>query len=128
MIPAGKSVEVSVLFVNDRAMRALNLRYRAKDKTTDVLSFPQTDKEAVVPSGHLVLGDIVISAPQAVRQAAAFSVGFYQELARLLIHGLLHLFGYDHELNPYQARKMRAMEEKLLLAVGPQRKPGVKRG
>jgi probable rRNA maturation factor len=128
------SAEVSVLFVNDRKMRELNLQYRGKDKTTDVLSFPQysaevrkcgsdgtkgfqTSKLPDFRTSALVLGDIVISLPRAKRQALEHGVTFYEEVTRLLIHGLLHLLGYDHERNKYQARKMREMEKELLSAL-----------
>lgn len=104
-----KHVEVSVLLVNDAAMRRLNHRYRGIDRTTDVLSFPQ----GPFPAAPLFLGDIVISLPQARRQAYEYQTPFKRELARLLVHGLLHLLGYDHEKNSYQAAKMRRLEEEL---------------
>lgn len=119
--------EVSVLFVGDGKMHALNLRYRGIDKTTDVLSFPQYDggelkkmlKRSSQVSDHssLPLGDIVISLERTRAQAKEHGLSFDEELARLLIHGLLHLFGYDHEKSAYQARKMRKMEGELLNAV-----------
>lgn len=115
-------VEVSVLFVNDKRMRDLNRLYRGKDRTTDVLSFPQQDRTALHAGRYNAmnaqrstpLGDIVISLPQAQRQAAAYGAPLYEELARLLVHGLLHLTGYDHERNAYQARKMRTLESEIL--------------
>jgi probable rRNA maturation factor len=118
-----------VLFVNDRKMRELNLQYRWKDKTTDVLSFQQQDsnrslvtsnklkeKDSLLVTHYslLPLGDIVINLHQAKRQARDHGLSFYDEVAWLLIHGLLHLLGYDHEKNKYQARKMREMEKELL--------------
>lgn len=110
--PAG--LEVSVLLVGDGRMRKLNREYRGKDKTTDVLSFPQGG-----PCGAALcsLGDIVISVPQTIRQAGEYGATFYEELARLLIHGLLHLLGYDHEGNAYQARIMRKLETEILEAI-----------
>lgn len=112
-----KSAEISVLFVNDRRMGELNLQYRGKDKTTDVLSFSQL--ETITPNSefltpNFVLGDIVINLPQAKRQALEQGLTLYAEVSWLLIHGLLHLLGYDHEKNKYQAKKMRAMEKELL--------------
>ncbi len=94
-------------------MRELNLQYRGKDKTTDVLSFSQL--ETITP--NFVLGDIVINLPQAKRQALEHGLTFYNEISWLLVHGLLHLLGYDHEKNKYQARKMREMEKELLSAL-----------
>lgn len=97
-------------------MRELNLQYRGIDKPTDVLSFPQIDQFRGVEfcNQPISLGDIIIDLHQAKRQAEDYGSGFYEELKRLLIHGLLHLLGYDHEKNRYQALKMRRMENELL--------------
>ena len=105
--------ELSVLFTGDRTMRALNRQYRGKDETTDVLSFSLTEGRfgRVQPD---MLGDIVISVPVAWRQATEADHSLQQELNRLLIHGLLHLAGYDHEQGVHEARLMRTMERRLL--------------
>lgn len=97
-------------------MKSLNRRYRGVDRTTDVLSFPMWEK---LPSGgdHVLLGDIVISAPKAALQARELGHSLGRELDRLLVHGMLHLIGYNHELSPYQARKMRAKERQILEAL-----------
>lgn len=109
-------------------MRELNRQYRGKDKTTDVLSFPLISEKLEMGSrklnpstsqfllltSYLPLGDIVINLHQAKRQAKEHGLTFYDEIAWLLIHGLLHLLGYDHEKSKYQARKMREMERELL--------------
>ena len=107
--------ELSVLFVNSRRMRALNSRYRGITKDTDVLSFPLRDEG--LHYGPVMLGDIVISVPKALKQAKEFKVPFYDELLRLLVHGLLHLVGYDHETNLYQKKKMEKKEQELLDAL-----------
>jgi probable rRNA maturation factor len=105
--------EVSVLFIGDRAMRSLNRRYRGKDRTTDVLSFAM--REGVFPYVQpTVLGDIVISLPAASRQAAEAGHPLIREVERLLVHGLLHLIGYDHERGPQEALRMERKEQKLL--------------
>ena len=108
--------ELSILFVGDKKMLELNSMYRGKNKTTDVLSF-----DARIPvdisDGHDVLGDIVISVPQAASQANAADIDFYDELRRLLIHGILHLNGYDHEASPYMSRKMQKKEEEIFDAL-----------
>lgn len=107
-----RSAEVSVLFVGDRAMRSLNRRYRGKDRTTDVLSF--SFREGAF--GGLrpdLLGDIVISMPVAERQARAYGETVTRELDRLLVHGLLHLIGYDHERGETEARRMERKERSL---------------
>lgn len=112
-------IEVSVLLVNDDRMRRLNHLYRGVDKTTDVLSFPQITIDKSLTShvsrltSHIFLGDIVISLPQARRQSKEYMTTFCHELSRLLVHGLLHLLGYDHERNSYQAAKMRRLEADL---------------
>ncbi len=121
-----ENCEVSVLLINDRTMRELNLQYRGIDRPTDVLSFPQLrysvkrkalsvkPYNAINAQRTTQLGDIVINLHQAKRQAKGYGVTFYQEVERLLIHGLLHLLGYDHEKSGYEAQKMRKLEEELL--------------
>jgi len=64
-----------------------------------------------------ILGDIVINIPRAELQAGTFGTGFYDEICRLLIHGILHLLGYDHEKSEYAARKMRKKEQEIMDAV-----------
>jgi len=105
--------ELSVLFIGDRAMRTLNRQYRGKDKTTDVLSFSLREGRfnGVQPN---MLGDIVISAPVARKQAIDAGLTLQQELERLLVHGLLHLVGYDHERGADDARAMLMKEQGLL--------------
>ncbi len=108
--------ELSILFVGDKKMLELNSTYRGKNKTTDVLSF-----EAGIPvsikEGPQILGDIVISIPKAESQAQSANIEFHDELCRLLIHGVLHLTGYDHEVSPYMARKMRKKEQEIFNAL-----------
>jgi probable rRNA maturation factor len=105
--------ELSVLFVGDRAMQTLNRQYRGKDRTTDVLSFSLREGRfgGVQPD---MLGDIVISVPTARSQALAAGLPLQQELERLLVHGLLHLVGYDHERCAADARAMQLKERSLL--------------
>jgi len=94
-------------------MRALNRLYRGMDKTTDVLSFSLLEGRFphIQPE---VLGDIVISIPVAVRQATESGHSLSHELDSLLVHGLLHVLGYDHELGPREAARMKRMEQRLL--------------
>jgi rRNA maturation RNase YbeY len=104
---------LSILFVGDRAMRTLNRSWRSKDTTTDVLSFPLREGRFL----HIqpdMLGDIVISVPVAARQANEAGHSLAIELERLLVHGLVHLLGYDHERGPREARSMKRMERRLL--------------
>ncbi|MEC4676343.1 MAG: rRNA maturation RNase YbeY [Nitrospirota bacterium] len=107
--------ELSVLFVNSRRMKLLNAQYRGIQKVTDVLSFPMLDE--MFQSDLNILGDIVICIPRALKQAEDYGTTFHDELLRLLIHGLLHLLGYDHEINSYRKRKMEKKERELLDAV-----------
>jgi len=105
--------ELSVLFVGDRAMRTLNQVWRNKDRATDVLSFPLREGRFL----HIqpdMLGDIVISVPVAARQANEAGHSLTVELERLLVHGLVHLLGYDHEQGFTEARRMERKEQQLL--------------
>jgi probable rRNA maturation factor len=85
---------VSVVFVGARTMRSLNRRYLHRDYATDVLSFPY---EGATMDGMPFLGEIVVSPETAVRQAARCRACPEKELRKLLVHGILHLLGYDHE-------------------------------
>ena len=102
--------ELSIALVGDREMRPLNAKYRKKKQTTDVLSFFVEDQPM---SGAKILGDVVISVEQARRQAKAQGKSLKSEIGTLLIHGILHLLGYDHEKSPRQAQIMFAYERKL---------------
>jgi rRNA maturation RNase YbeY len=110
-----KSV-VSVLLVGDRRMREMNRIYRGLDRTTDVLSFSQLESP-LLQNESAELGDIVINPAQAKRQARKRGTSFKKELALLLVHGLLHLIGYDHQKNSYEAKKMREKETELIHAI-----------
>ena len=110
--------EISILFTDDSHIKELNRTYRGKDKATDVLSFPQITgkRQDIAP---LMLGDIVISKETAVKQAKKYNHSISRELERLLIHGILHLLGYDHEKVPKsKASKMRRKEKELRAIFG----------
>ena len=98
-------MEVSVLFCGDRRMRTLNRTYRRKDRSTDVLAFP---------AGGELLGDIVVSVPYASRQARRRGEPASREIDRLLVHGLLHLSGYDHETDNGEMDALEAKMRRLL--------------
>ncbi|MEI6789814.1 MAG: rRNA maturation RNase YbeY [Myxococcaceae bacterium] len=102
--------EVSVLFVADKEIKALNKKWRGKNKPTDVLSFPAEIEG--------ILGDIVISVETAARQALEWGHDFSEEIWVLLIHGLMHLMGYDHELGLPEAQKQLEAEIRLLDQIG----------
>lgn len=96
------------MLVGDRTMTRLNRQYRGKATSTDVLSFPMREGSFASLSPHL-LGDVVISAETADRQAKAAGRTLRDELTALLIHGILHLLGYDHQM-PSEARRMKRLE------------------
>jgi len=107
---------ISVLLTTDKAIRRLNRRFREIDKATDVLSFPA---DAAFPGQEKVAGDLAISVPTARRQCAACGHSLGVELKVLILHGLLHLAGYDHETDSGQmARRERALRAKLGLPQG----------
>lgn len=90
--------EISVLFCGDRRMRALNRSYRGMDRSTDVLAFPSGGPFAA----GVFAGDVIVSIPYAKRQARRRGESASRELDRLLVHGFLHLLGYDHETDEGQ--------------------------
>ena len=109
--------EVSIVLADQQTVHHLNRLYRHVDSPTDVIAFYTTHTEAgefVLPDDGIThLGDIVISYPQAVEQAQQEGHSTRQELTLLVIHGLLHLLGYDHEI-PEEAVQMRNRERELL--------------
>ena len=101
---------ISLVLVNDRRMRELNRSYRGQSATTDVLSFegPADNPD----QGVRFLGEIVISVPRAYRQAFSEGISPEDELSNLVIHGLCHLLGYDHERGEEDRRLMKDAEER----------------
>lgn len=110
-----RHAELSLVLVGDRRMRRLNRHYRGISRPTDVLAFPM--QEGPGPACSL-LGDVVIALPTAARQAAFAGHSLDQEVVLLLIHGVLHLVGYDHERSPHEARRMRRKEQAILRSLG----------
>lgn len=95
-------------------MKELNWLHRTLNKATDVLSFPIYERRADIPvDRESLLGDVVINLDAAKRQSSLYDLTLYGEVRQLLIHGFLHLLGYDHERNPYQQTKMRRQESEL---------------
>ena len=113
--------DLSLELIGDRRMRRLNREYRKKDWPTDVLAF--SGREAMIPGGSRfathMLGDVVISLPTAVRQAKEAGRSIDDELAMLLVHGVLHLCGYDHERDQWEAERMSHRERALLHLISP---------
>ena len=117
-LDVGGPVEVSLRLVDEMESRALNHRYRGKDKPTNVLSFPAGDDELSLPPGvERPLGDIVICGPVVDREAAEQGKDRFSHWAHLLVHGTLHLLGYDHEADA-DAEVMEALETRILARHG----------
>ena len=109
--------ELSVLLVDDKEMTHLNGAYLARDYPTNVLAFPMREGEDT----HLhpdLLGDVIISTETAEREAQHRGVTLEEEMALLLVHGILHLLGYDHEGDPDNAALMEAREQEILSRLG----------
>jgi len=106
-----RDAELSIAFVGDEEMTALNKRFRCRTGVTDVLAFPYGG------SGGLVCGEIVVNAELAVREATARSHAAEDEVMLYLVHGLLHLLSYDDHA-PVKRRKMREREHAILAATG----------
>jgi len=119
--PVTRRVYVSLVFTDDAGIAALNRAFRGVDAPTDVLSFPQLEAAGAAPAlpaaAPLPLGDIVVSLPRAAAQAHEYGHSRARELGFLLVHGLLHLLGYDHE-TPEEAAAMEARQEAVLHALG----------
>lgn len=107
--------ELSLALVDDEEMRALNRDWRGKDRPTDVLAFPQAEPGESCPDG--LLGDVVVSVPTAARQAAARGHSTEVEIRTLLVHGILHLLGHDHERSPADARRMFRLQREVLAVI-----------
>lgn len=111
---------VELSFVTDAAMRRLNREHRGKDKPTDVLSFPMFEAKwgkLKIPRWErspVSLGAIVIAKGVAKRQALAFEHSLFDEVTRLIVHSVVHLVGYDHELSVAEEKKMFAVEDRIL--------------
>lgn len=108
--------ELSILLTDDAAIHPLNRDWRGKDRPTDVLSFSQVEGEPV-PGAPLVLGDVIISLETASRQAAERGHSVQREVEILLVHGIVHLLGYDHEEDE-EAAEMEAIERAILARLG----------
>jgi probable rRNA maturation factor len=111
-----KGYELSVLVTDDEGIQKLNLEKRGKDKSTDVLSFPIQEKD--IPDGYKILGEVVISIDTMRKQAREIGHTDKDEFYRLLVHGILHLLGYDHEKSPYEEKRMQQKEDECLKLIG----------
>ena len=110
-----KKKEILLILAGEKRIRLLNKKYRGENRVTDVLAFPQP-KEALfknIPEFQS-LGEIIICPTRVKENAKKFHTSFKRELARVLVHGVLHLLGYDHEKNKKGAEKMFKKQEKYL--------------
>lgn len=122
LIAAPLAVEVGVRLTDDAEVQALNRDYRGKDRPTNVLSFPLATADelgaaALTDDGELLLGDIVLAAGVCAREAADKQVPLADHVAHLVVHGALHLLGYDHQ-GEAEALAMEALERTVLAGLG----------
>ena len=115
------NAQVSVTFVDNEEIHALNKEYRNVDRPTDVLSFPLGDENGFDvdnSSNAILLGDIVISVEKAIAQAEEYGHSTEREIAFLTVHSMLHLLGYDHETSEQDEKDMFARQEEILSQLG----------
>lgn len=119
---ANPRLSASLLFADDAEVRELNREWRGKDKPTNVLSFPMLERGellALAPDGPPeLLGDIALALETCLREAEGKGAALEHHAAHLIVHGLLHLAGYDHETGPDDAAAMEALEIKALALIG----------
>lgn len=115
-------VEISLRFADDVEVRSLNAAYRKKDNPTNVLSFPMVPRDLLETlsnsdDGEVLLGDIVLARETCAREAAEKGIAFADHATHLIVHGTLHLLGYDH-MEDHEAEEMEAMEVRALAGLG----------
>ena len=123
---ANPRLAASLLFTSDTEVHALNRQWRGKDQPTNVLSFPMLDRTELLALGWVgdenappeLLGDIALALETCTREAADKGISLEHHTAHLIIHGLLHLAGYDHESSPADARAMETLEINALAQMG----------
>jgi probable rRNA maturation factor len=115
-------LSASLLFTSDAEVQTLNREWRGKDKPTNVLSFPMLERAELLALAEQgppeLLGDIALAFETCAREAAEKSIPLENHAAHLIIHGLLHLAGHDHETSPEAAAEMEALEIKVLASMG----------
>ena len=122
LLDAGLAAEVSVRFTSDEEVKVLNAAWRSKDKATNVLSFPMVEAAQLAAlataEGEALLGDIVLAHGICAHEAASKGVAVADHAKHLVVHGMLHLLGYDHERGEAEAEAMEAVERRALAALG----------
>lgn len=106
-----KKASLSIAFIGEKRMKSLNKKYRNKNKATDVLAFSGDSLPVNLNIKNRSLGEIVICFQEIKKNAKKFKTDFKKELKRILIHGVLHLLGYDHEKGDLETKKMKKKEE-----------------
>jgi probable rRNA maturation factor len=119
---ANPRLSASLLFTSDAEVHALNREWRERDKPTNVLSFPMLERDELVALASdgppVMLGDIALACETCAREAGDKGVPLEHHAAHLVVHGLLHLAGHDHELGEREAEAMEALEVKALALIG----------
>lgn len=113
--------EMSVLLVDDKAIRELNREFRDMDRATDVLSFPSGEYPLEEGADYLYVGDMALSLERARRQAGEYGHSYEREVAFLTAHSVLHCLGYDHVDGPEQEKEMFTRQEAILQGMGLER-------
>jgi probable rRNA maturation factor len=111
--------DLSILLVDNRKSQTLNLKFFGRDRPTNVISFSYLDGPP-----HEVVGDIIVSVEKAMEEAEASNIPFYERLYGLIVHGFVHILGYDHETGEKERRRMKYREKRFLdrlLSDSPQR-------
>jgi probable rRNA maturation factor len=119
---ANPRLSVSLLFTSDSEIQSLNREWRKRDKATNVLSFPMLDRAALLmlatDGPPELLGDVALAQETCAREAGEKGISLEDHAAHLIVHGLLHLAGYDHEISAEDAEAMEALETKALALMG----------
>lgn len=123
MLTSPARFEMSMKLSDDTEVRGLNATYRGKDKATNVLSFPMLQPDfmeatALADDGEILLGDVILAWETCVAEAAEKQIAIVDHATHLIVHGTLHLLGYDHELGEDSAREMERMETDALASLG----------
>ncbi|HEX8062432.1 MAG TPA: rRNA maturation RNase YbeY [Allosphingosinicella sp.] len=123
LLESGIAVEISIRFTGDDEVKGLNADWRGKDQATNVLSFPMVEPEhleslARTEGGEVLLGDIVLAHGVCAAEAAAKGIAVCTHAAHLIVHGTLHLLGFDHERGDQEAETMEEAERRSLARLG----------
>ena len=116
-MPNGQGATATVALLSDADVRALNAQFRGKDKATNVLSFPLAPLAAIVPGAIRGLGDIALAYETVAGEARDSGIALLDHVRHLVVHGILHLLGYDHQTGA-DAERMEALETRVLAGLG----------